>query len=335
MLRTIWILSELENKNIRTISFELLAWASSLRKAENLTINAIVLGETEKIEELCYSGADSILHVDDPNLNHFLPEPYQKTLSFLLARERPEVFLAGATTTGRTIMPYLACRERIGLTADCTSLTLDSSTGILYQIRPAVGGNVLATIKTVKGLPQMATVRPHSMKPLKRDTSRKVTLETVNIPAGLFHSREELIEFRPFEAEMDSLQDSRVIVSGGRGLKKKENFRLIEEVSKLLKGNIGASREAVDRGWITYPHQIGLSGKTVSPELYFSVGISGAIQHLAGMQTAKRIIAINNDPDAQIFLISDFGIVADLFQALPLLIEKLKDKHKIEEKGNR
>jgi electron transfer flavoprotein alpha subunit len=332
--KKIWILAETEEKRIKKVSFELLAWAASIAKREVLEITAILPGETDNPEELCKFGADRVLHINNPNLNNFLPEPWFKVISTLIEKEDPDVFLAAATTTGRTIMPYIAGDRKAGLTADCTDLKLDIKDGILYQTRPAAGGNIMATIKTVKGRPQMVTVRPNSIKVNLPDTNRKSVIENIEIENNELNSSLTFLKRTPFETATDDIQEAKTVIAGGKGLKKASNLSIIMDLADLLNANIGASREAVDKGWIGYPNQVGLSGKTITPDLYFAIGISGAIQHLAGMQTAGTIVAINNDPDAQIFTLADFGIVCDLFSFLPVFIEKLQELLGNKDKGN-
>jgi len=221
-------------------------------------------------------------------------------------------------------MPYLAIKVNAGLTADCTGLDIEEETGNLLQTRPAIGGNILATIKTPENRPQIATVRPKSTRPAPKDDSRIGEIINIVLKPELIDGRVESLGYKKDEQEDVNIQDADIIISGGRGLKKAENFGLIRELAQHLHGVVGASRDAVDRGWISYPHQVGLSGKTVTPKLYIAVGISGAIQHLAGMKTADNIIAINNDPEAPIFKVADFGIVGDLFEFLPMLNEQLE-----------
>ncbi len=326
--KKIWILAEAEEKRIKKVSFELLVWAASLAERGVLEITAILPGEADNPEELFHYGADRILHIDNPKLNNFLPEPWSHAITRLIKKEDPDVFLAAADTTGRTIMPYIAGGIQTGLTADCTHLSLDPRSGILYQTRPAAGGNILATIKTVKGRPQMATVRPNSIKVGAADRERRGIMEKVPFDDKELTSRLTFLKKTPFDRTSDDIQEAKTVVAGGKGLKKGSNFSMLEDLAQLLHANVGASREAVDKGWIGYPNQVGLSGKTITPELYMAIGISGAIQHLAGMQTAETIVAINNDPDAQIFSLADFGIVCDLFEFLPVFMEKLKKKLK-------
>ncbi len=267
--------------------------------------------------------------MQDPALAHFLVEPHVRALVHLVEKFQPEVFLAAATTTGRTLMPYLAIKIHAGLTADCTGLEIDPETGNLLQTRPAIGGNIMATIKTPEARPQMATVRPKSARPLPFETGRQGTLVHVEAPDGLATDRMRFEAFIPDANEEMPIEESDVIVAGGYGMANEANFQWLARLAEHLDGAVGVSRAAVERGWKPYPRQIGLSGKTVAPKLYVACGISGAVQHLAGMQTSEDIIAINIDPHAQIFQIADLGIIGDLFEVLPAVIYKLDNKGKV------
>lgn len=329
--RGVWTLSEQKSGTIHPVSFELLQRGRTLADKLNVPLSTMVLGHNlpdAELHELIYRGVDQVYVVNHPLLAHFLVEPYEQVLTFLIETYRPEIVIAAATTTGRTIMPYLATHKLFaGLTADCTVLDIEADTHNLLQTRPAIGGNILATIKTPQARPQMATVRPKSMKPAERDPQRTGEIVKVVLPPDLeLTSRVTYEGFVPDSSQGVPLEEAEIVVSGGRGLAKGENFALIRELAQALQAGVGASRDAVDRGWIEYPHQIGLSGKTIAPKLYLACGISGAIQHLAGMQTAETIVAINKDPDAQIFRLADFGIVGNLFEVLPHLIRKLKDR---------
>lgn len=328
----IWTFAEQTEGKLKSVSYELLTRGRILADKLNTELSSIVLGskvDPACLQELILRGADKVYLVEAPALEHFLVEPYANVMEFLVKKYRPEILLAGATTLGRTLMPYLAIRVNTGLTADCTELDIEEETGNLLQIRPAIGGNIMATIRTPDHRPQMATVRPKSTVLPPRVEGRSGDIVTVQVPEALLKSRVERLGFRSTEEEEANIQDADKIVSGGRGLKKAENFALIRELAEKLGAAVGASRDVVDRGWISYPHQVGLSGKTVTPKLYVAVGISGAIQHLAGMKTSETIVAINNDPDAQIFQVADFGIIGDLFEVVPALIEKLELKSKI------
>lgn len=282
-----------------------------------------------EIAGLFSRGADRVYLAEDDALSHFVVETRSNLLVRLVGERAPKIILAAATTAGRALMPHLAVRLGTGLTADCTDLDVDPETGGLLQTRPAIGGNIMATIRTRETTPNMATVRPHSAPPAA--ASREARGEVVRVRLGSedVDGRTTLLGLRPFEEESVNLQDAPVIVSCGRGFHRKERLDAASELAALLGATLGASREAVDRGWMGYPHQVGLSGKTVSPELYIALGISGAVQHLAGIKTAKTIAAVNSDPDAPIFKVADFGVVGDLFALLPVLVEKLKTRMEV------
>jgi len=327
----IWIIGEQRDGVVQVISYELLTRGRQLADRKQQPLTAVVLGKIseESAIELIKSGADRLLLVQNPALDHFLPEPYTNTMAYLIAKYKPEIIIAGATSTGRTLMPLLAVKCNTGLTADCTNLDIEAGTGKMLQCRPAIGGNIMATIKCPDRLPQMATVRPRSVKPAPLDEERTGQVIRETVPEECFSSRVRRVEFAESVRENSNLQGADVIVSGGRGLKKAENFTMIYRLAKILHGAVGATRDAVDRGWVSYPHQIGLSGKTVSPKVYICAGVSGSIQHLAGMKTAENIIAINTNPDAQIFKVANYGIVGDLFEILPILIKKLEARTQI------
>ncbi len=322
-MHEIWILGETHQGRVAPISFELLAWARSLGPGTELKVTALLPGPASDPEELCYRGADRVLHAPDPRLDCLAAAPFAQLVLGLFEKGRPAVLLAAATTTGRTFLPYLAAKANLGLTADCTELRLDLADGSLYQTRPAAGGNIMATILTPEKRPQAATLRPHSRKALARDPGRKAVVEILDCRGLDFSSVPVLVSETAFP-ESGGLADARIVVSGGRGLRKKEGFALLGRLASKLGAELGASREAVDRGWIDYPHQVGLSGRTISPEVYLAFGISGAIQHLAGMQTAERIAAVDLDPEAPIFGVCDLAIRADLYAFLPRLIAALE-----------
>jgi electron transfer flavoprotein alpha subunit len=241
-------------------------------------------------------------------------------LSQAIEDEKPAIFLAGATAFGRTVMPLVAVKVGTGLTADCTQLTIDPERSILLQTRPAFGGNILATIECAHARPQMATVRPHVLKSVKMDKHRGAQVKSKEYPVAVTRITEILQTFEEENVLDISLAD--IIVSGGRGLGKAKGFELIEKLADKLGAAIGASRGAVDLGWISSVHQVGQTGHTVSPKLYIACGISGAVQHLAGMKSSNTIIAINEDPDAQIFGSADYGIVGDLYEVIPRILEE-------------
>jgi electron transfer flavoprotein alpha subunit len=322
----VWTLGEQRDGEISSVSYELLAWGRELADKRGTTLASVILGHNvqEKVDGLIQHGADIVYVVDHPGLEHFAPDVHAAILEKLVREFMPEIFIASATTYGRTVMPVLAAKVETGLTADCTELDIDQETGLLIQTRPAIGGNVMATIKTPDHRPQMSTVRPRSKKSLAIDASRTGKVIEKQYPDALFVSKVKFLEFIKDETTALPIQEAEIIVSGGKGLKDVKNFTLVHELADLLNGSVGASRQAVDMSWIPYSHQVGLSGKTVSPRLYVAAGISGAVQHIAGMSSADVVVAINNDPDAPIFKVCDFGIVGDALEILPILIEKLK-----------
>ena len=324
----IWTLAEVNKQGrLHTVSSELLAWGRGLADTRGCRLCSVVLGNRipqEDIDDLIARGADRVYLVEHPALEDFLVEPHAGALLHLVQQYQPEVFIAAATTTGRTVMPYLSAKVPTGLTADCTGLEIDPDSGNLHQTRPAIGGNIMATIKTPEARPQMATVRPRSAKPAARIEGRSGEIVRVAVPDDMLQSRMRYERFIPDESTDGAIEEANVIVAGGRGVQNKENFALLGELAGLLGGVVGVSRACVEAGWQTYPRQVGMSGKTVLPQLYIACGISGAIHHLVGMQTSEHIIAINNDPNAQIFQVADFGIVGDMFDLLPPVIEKIR-----------
>lgn len=249
-----------------------------------------------------------------------------RVLAFLAEQNRPAVILASATAFGRSVMPYAAALLKTGLTADCTELSIDQKTGLLLQTRPAIGGNIMATINTPSHIPQMATVRPRTFRTPAPETGKRAQIETAHVPEDVAKPAVTTVGFKKFDENDGTPQERDVIVSGGKGLRRAEGFELISKLAKLLGGGIGASRPPVEMKWAGYPHQIGLSGQVVSPKVYIAAGISGAVQHLAGMQTSGKIIAINRDSEAQIFNVSDVAICGDLYDIIPKLIEKIEQR---------
>lgn len=325
----VWTVAEAANGKLKSVSYELLARGRSLADACGEQLVSVLIGANvseAELTTLILHGADLVISVQDPALQAFIVETYSNVLIDLVQQMKPNIILSAATNNGRTLMPHVAMRLHTGLTADCTDLQIDLATGDLLQTRPAIGGNILATIKTPNHRPQMATVRPRSTKPLSPDPSRTGKIQQVALKPELVDKRVKLLSFEAEATDETNLQDSDVIVSGGRGMKKADNFKLLHDLARLLGGKVGASRDAVDRGWARYPQQVGLSGKTVLPKLYIAMGISGAIQHLAGMKTAETIVAVNTDPNAAIFQVADFGIVGDAFQVLPELISRLEER---------
>ena len=334
----VWTLSECGQRSwlrgapgLSRVSYELLSRGRSLADKLKTSLCSVVLCGNDleiedDIQQLIKRGADRIYLVQAPQLEHFITETYSNVIRDLVRRFKPEIFIAAATSTGRTLMPHISARLHTGLTADCTGLDIEPETGNLLQTRPAIGGNIMATIKTPSHRPQMATVRPRSSNPAPVDEQRKGEVVKINFDPHYEDKRVNRIGFRIIDECSADIQSAEVIVAGGKGLKNKDSFSsMINTLASSFGGTAGASRDAVDRGWADYPQQVGLSGKTVAPKLYIAVGISGSVQHLAGMKTSENIVAINNDPEAQIFKTADFGIVGDLFEVVPVLIEKLKE----------
>jgi len=324
----IWVFAEQHNGELQTVSMELIAEGKKLAKDINCDVTAILLGAgdlKDMAQELIKHGADKVILVSDNNLKNYLTEPFADTISFLIEKYRPEIFLLGATTTGRDLASRIAARIRVGLTADCTGLDIDPEKKILLQTRPAFGGNIMATIISPNFRPQMATVRPKVFKKLPKDDSRKGQIIEEQAKITEKSLRAKILEIVRSTEKKVNLAEAEIIVSGGRGIGCAENFKMIQELAEVLGGAVGASRATVDAGWISQYHQVGQTGKTVSPKIYFACGISGAIQHLAGMSSSDIIIAINKDPYAPIFNVATYGIVGDVLEIVPALTKKFKE----------
>ena len=323
--RGVWVFAERQDGEIRGVGYELLSKGRELAVALNTELCAVCFGHNpDGIEQLTACGADRVYLVDDPSLASQQEEVYAAELVRLIRERRPEIVLAGATSFGRAFFPRVAAVLKTGLTADCTGLDIDTEKRLLLQTRPTFGGNIMATIVCQTRRPQMSTVRPRVFKRNTPDTSRKGGIIRVDFDKERVTARTRLLDFVKDLTEKVKLEDADIIVSGGRGLGKPENFDLIRELADALGAAVGSSRPPVDEGWIPYSHQVGQTGKTVCPRLYIACGISGAVQHLAGMQTTDMIVAINDDPAAPIFEVATYGLVGDLFRIVPLLTEKLK-----------
>ncbi|MBW6515110.1 MAG: electron transfer flavoprotein subunit alpha [Candidatus Cloacimonetes bacterium] len=324
----VWVYAEQRDGILAPVVFELLGKGSELAATRECELTAILLGyQVEHLtEELIAFGADKVIVVDDPELHNFIDQSYTKAFVEIAQKYKPEIILAGATVIGRSFIPRVAVELKTGLTADCTGLAIDEETGNLLQTRPAFGGNIMATILTPNHRPQMATVRHKVMTPLAEDKERSGTIISETIAFENYDSKAQFVSFQKDFTQTLNLTEANFVVSGGRGLKEKKNFILIEDLAQVLDAAVGASRAAVDAEWVSYPHQVGQTGKTIKPRIYIAVGISGAVQHLAGMQSSDYIIAINKDTNAPIFKIADVGIVGDLFEILPKLTKRLQSK---------
>ena len=325
MSKDVFVFIEQRDNQLEKVGIELLGKARELADALGQNVVAMLLGEKVKdhAEILIKHGADKVIVVEDEMLKEYVTEPYAKAITQIIKEKDPEIVIYGASSIGRDLAPRLAARIHTGLTADCTKLEIDSTDNKLLQTRPAFGGNLMATIVCPKNRPQMSTVRPGVMAKAVRNESETGILEVVTPELTEKMIRTRLVEILPQEKKSVNLTDARIIVSGGRGLKRAEGFELIKELADKLGAEIGASRAAVDSGWIEHSHQVGQTGTTVRPELYIACGISGAIQHLAGMSDSKYIVAINKDAKAPIFSICDYGIVGDLYEIIPEMIESL------------
>ena len=325
--RGIWVFIQHENGDIHHVSLELLGEGRILADELGTELCALVLGEDIKPlnEEIFHYGVDRIFGAEDPVLSVYRNETCIAHAAELVRKNRPEILLIGATSNGRDFAGGLATELRTGLTADCTKLEVDIEKRHLLQTRPAFGGNIMATILSGKHRPQMATVRPKVFPvPTKCESKPgEIVLSDLLLDEDLLTTK--VLEFIP-STEAVNLADAEVIVSGGRGMDCPENFELLRELAALLGGSVGASRAVVDAGWIPYDHQVGQTGRTVRPKLYIACGISGAVQHLAGMKTSGTIIAINKDPDAPIFGVATYGFVGDAMEIIPHMINKLKKR---------
>ncbi len=323
--RGVWVFAEQHDGRIRPVVGELLAKGRELADNLHTDLSAVCIGEhVDNVADLFSLGADKIYLLESPRLAGGPEDLYRTALADAIREYKPEIVLAGATALGRSVIPRVAAALRTGLTADCTGLEIDLKERQLLQTRPTFGGNIMATIICPSKRPQMATVRPRVFKKKAPDPSRKGKVIRIDFKSDAVASRTKLIDFVADVTETVKLEDADVIVSGGRGMGKPENFKMLAELARGLNGALGCSRAVVDEGWLPYSHQVGQTGKTVCPKLYIACGISGAVQHLAGMQTSDVIVAINDDPNAPIFQVATYGVVGDLFKIVPVMIERLK-----------
>ncbi|HCA48438.1 MAG TPA: electron transfer flavoprotein subunit alpha [Armatimonadetes bacterium] len=326
----IWVVGEVTGEGkLAMVTAELIGEGRKLAAELDTDVSVVLIGH--EIEDLAKRaagyGADRVYLVEDPALKRYRTQPFTNVLTGLINEHKPEIVLIGATTMGRDLASRVAARIKAGLTADCTELTINPESKLLEQTRPAFGGNVMATILCEFTRPQMATVRPKVMAPMEFDESREA--EIIRVPVSI---DEKSIATKILEVIQDdsgshvNLTEADIIVSGGRGLGDPKHFALIEELADAVGGAVGASRATVDAGWIPATHQVGQTGKTVHPKLYIACGISGAVQHLAGMSSSDCIVAINKDPEAPIFGVAHYGIVGDLFQVIPAMVAAIKER---------
>jgi electron transfer flavoprotein alpha subunit len=325
--RDIYVFIEQREGIVQNVSFELLTKAAELASVLKEKVYAMLLGHNiaTKSQDLIAYGADNVLCVDAPELEVYSTEPYAQAVAHIINERRPSIVLIGATTIGRDLGPRLSARISTGLTADCTGLDI-SEDGNLLMTRPAFGGNLMATILCKDHRPQMSTVRPGVMLKGTRDDNRKGIVERININFDKSKFRVRIIETVKEEKTLIDITEAKVLVSGGRGVGDAEGFEQLAKLAEVIGAEVSSSRAMVDAGIIPHERQVGQTGKTVRPDLYFAIGISGAIQHLAGMEESGYIIAINKDKNAPIFQTADLGIVGDASKIIPLLTEKLSKK---------
>lgn len=327
MNKDLWVFIETsEDGSAKKVGLELLNPGKDMAAKQGGKAVAVVIGyQTEAAVKAAVShGAEKVIIVDGEEYREYTTDAYAIAITDLVKKYAPTSMLIGATNNGRDLGPRLACRLKTGLTADCTNLDIDEETGNVAWTRPAFGGNLMATIMCPENRPQMGTVRPGVFKMLPAvESEAELIYEDIHVTRDQI--RTQIVEMiRDMGSENVDLEGAEIIVSGGRGLKGPEGFAPIRALAEVLGATVGASRAAVDSGWIAHAHQVGQTGKTVGPKIYIACGISGAIQHIAGMSSSDTIIAINKDPDAPIFGVADYGIVGDLFEVLPVLTEEIK-----------
>lgn len=326
MSKNVWVLIETDEGKAKPVGYELLNPGRAMADKLGEELVAVVMGQNvrEVAETACRYGADRAILVEGEEYKTYNTDAAAYAMTELVRSREPAIVLYGATNNGRDVAPRVACTLKTGLTADCTGLDIEEGTGLLLSTRPTFGGNLMATIACPDHRPQMSTVRPGVFKKPALNPDKAPVVEEADIHIPPEQIRVRLVERVKEVAEAVDLTGAEIIVSGGRGVKSAEGFGVIRELADLLGGTVGASRAAVDAGWIPHAHQVGQTGKTVAPRIYIACGISGAIQHLAGMSGSDTIIAINKDPSAPIFEAADYGIVGDLFEVIPAMIAEIK-----------
>ena len=333
----VYVFAQQVDNHIDEIVYELLGKAMELAKDLNTEVTAVLLGSDikDKVYHLEEHGADNVILIDDPELKEYRTEPYAHALSEVINKYKPDVFLIGATAIGRDLGPRVCARVHTGLTADCTSLEIgdfplnpipgkEQKHNQLLMTRPAFGGNTIATIACPEFRPQMATVRPGVMKRSPKVVGRKANVEEFNPGFTPNNCYVEILDIVKAVSHEVDIQKADILVAGGRGVGSAENFAILEDLAKALGGEVACSRAVVDNGWKSKELQVGQTGKTVRPKVYFAIGISGAIQHTAGMEESDLIIAINKDETARILDVADYGVVGDLNKIVPLITEGIK-----------
>ena len=334
----VYVFAQQVDNKLSNIAFELIGEGTRLAEKLDTDVTAVLLGSDVAglVDELAEYGADKVIVVDDPELKDYRTEPYAHALASVINEYKPDIMLVGATAIGRDLGPTVSARVATGLTADCTLLEIgdfpinpipgkEQKHNQLLMTRPAFGGNTIATIACPDNRPQMATVRPGVMQKLEKKAGAKA--EVINYNPGFTPDNKyvEILEISKAVSDIKDIMDAKILVSGGRGVGSPENFKLLEDLADAIGGQVSCSRAVVDSGWKPRELQVGQTGKTVRPNVYFAIGISGAIQHVAGMEESDLIIAINKDEDAPIFDVADYGIVGDLNKIVPLLTQGIKD----------
>ncbi len=333
----VYIFAQQVDNQLSGIAFELLGKAKDLAKDLNTEVSAILIGSGVKglADQLAEYGADKVIVVDDPQLKDYRTEPYTHAMASVIEKYKPEIVLVGATAIGRDLGPRVSARVKTGLTADCTVLEIgdfpltpvpnqEQKHNQLLMTRPAFGGNTIATIACPDNRPQMATVRPGVMQKIEPIKGAKAVVEEFNPGFTPDNKYVEILEVVKAVSDTVDIMDAKILVSGGRGVGSAENFKLLDDLAEAIGGTVSCSRAVVDSGWLPRDRQVGQTGKTVRPKVYFAIGISGAIQHVAGMEESDLIIAINKDEDAPIFDVADYGIVGDLNKIVPQLTTAIK-----------
>ena len=321
----VWVFAEQREGQLQKVSLELLGEGRKIADKLGSKLTALLIGKKVQnlVEDLSRHGADEVLVVDAPELEHYTTDGYTKAICELANAKKPNIIFIGATFIGRDLGPRVAARLETGLTADCTSLDVDVESGDLLATRPAFGGNLMATIVCPDHRPQMATVRPGVFEKLPLGEN-DATVENVEIKFNSNDIRTKIVEIIKEHKDIVDISEANVLVAGGRGIGSEENFKMLKELAEVMNGSIAASRAAVEKGWVDKDYQVGQTGKTVRPNIYVACGISGAIQHAAGMQDSDMIIAINKDANAPIMKIADYAIVGDVNKVVPEFIAQLK-----------
>ena len=327
MSKDIFVFAEQRDGNVQKVALELIGKGRELAADLDQKVIAVLLGSNikDKVDQLIAGGADKVIVIDHPVLAEYTTEPYAKAVTAVIREKDPEIVLVGATAIGRDLAPRVSARVHTGLTADCTKLEIDETTKLLNMTRPAFGGNIMATIVCADHRPQMATVRPGVMKAAETDAARTGEVEMMEVELGEADLPVKILEVIKEEKAVADITEAKILVSGGRGMNDKDNFYgLLNPLAEVLDGVVSGSRATVDAGWIDHECQVGQTGKTVRPDLYLACGISGAIQHVAGMEGSEYIVAIDKNDSAPIFDIADLGIVGNVDTLLPKLTEAIK-----------